>query len=562
VPVPCPTGSFSTTGSGNHPCRQCPAVHYTDTVGQNACRPCSCPENTYVITACLSTHNHICSAPAPGVLCDDGAQSVAQCKCASGYHRPPSLSLLLAATSAREVTGDRGDVTSLTSLECKRCITSCPQGFYLEGECTQTTTPTCKQCRPDNSCKDTQFLSGSCTATADRVCKELTVCKAGEYIAQRHTRVADRQCLPCITECGAGQYILGMCRAANNPSNAECRDCTTACGTNQFLAGSCGGSVDLTGLAGRYLHLPSGQYASVAVVAAGKDDGNRISVAFENGRTTADGRITNGDINRGVVTFRDDASYTFAYSPDTGVLAWCKGAVPCTVTAVTRWVKVQSKTHCVACRHCVAGRQYESRACDATQDRECTDCASSCPTGEYLTGACGATSGPTCTTCPTTADCGSGEYLTASPCGGRSFPTCAACHGDCEACSGAGPRACTACAADLHLACSSAGCSCVSSCGIGFWGSKETRTCERCDPTCRDCFGAGPGSCLRCSVGGQFERSGDLALGAIRVWGSERDGTESCPTGTEDDLLLQYTFAECSTKVTDHSGNVSMARGP
>lgn len=55
-------------------------------------------------------------------------------------------------------------------------------------------------------------------------------------------------------------------------------------------------------------------------------------------------------------------------------------------------------------------------------------------------------------------------------------------------------------------------------------------------------------------TGDASERHADLQLGSFRVWASERDGVDSCPTGAEKDLLLFYSFNDCGDKLVDKSG--------
>lgn len=64
---------------------------------------------------------------------------------------------------------------------------------------------------------------------------------------------------------------------------------------------------------------------------------------------------------------------------------------------------------CQACTECVAGTNYETRACQTTVNRVCTGCRVVCGAGQYISQACTTTANLQCATC--VGKCASGKYM-------------------------------------------------------------------------------------------------------------------------------------------------------
>lgn len=107
----------------------------------------------------------------------------------------------------------------------------------------------------------------------------------------------------------------------------------------------------------------------------------------------------------------------------------CPDSSFCTQRRTTSTQALNAPTPCT---QCVSGQQYETRACAATQDRQCAPCRS-CALGQYQSAACTPTQNRACTACRTA--CDAGYYLSAL--------AAEACRGDL---STADPVACFQCA--------------------------------------------------------------------------------------------------------------------
>jgi hypothetical protein len=150
-------------------------------------RPCSgkCPERTYISAVCngkgrtdtgCTICRSFCTEAQPGVadahgqyitaLCDGtgttDVQTCANCRLCPADHYPTSL------CDGRSFTD---------TVECKPCLTSCPPGYYLKGNC-KVEEVKCVPC--DMPCTNqSMFLqeTRACANGENRICTPTTKCK-------------------------------------------------------------------------------------------------------------------------------------------------------------------------------------------------------------------------------------------------------------------------------------------------------------------------------------------------------------------------------------------------
>ena len=143
--------------------------------------------------------------------------------------------------------------------ECTECISSCPAGEQLTGECiteqrTCTACPTGKykeseggySCLPcATSCGPSEYLTGTCTATQSPVCRQCpTQCDNGFYLSG----VCDGsrsvpECKECL-QCEDDEYMVKQCSSANGGSDTVCASCTQTCPSNYYMSTPCSAQAD------------------------------------------------------------------------------------------------------------------------------------------------------------------------------------------------------------------------------------------------------------------------------------------------------------------------------
>lgn len=225
------------------------------------CKPCSstCPVGTYVSNRCsgkgvtdtgCSICRSFCTEGRPGIYqahgqyisggrCDgSGTGDIQKCQdcrqCPAGYYP----------------TGHCDGRSFSDTVQCTQCITSCPAGQYLKGDC-RVEEVKCVACDPP--CANvSQFLAETraCTGGLNRVCEPTTKCKepscpAGFYEAfPCSDQNGPKYCVPC-TKCSAGEY---QSRACNSSQNSICSSCTSECTSDASryvgIVGSCASGTD------------------------------------------------------------------------------------------------------------------------------------------------------------------------------------------------------------------------------------------------------------------------------------------------------------------------------
>jgi len=214
------------------------------TTGANdyVCRPCSarCPVGTYVSVRCTgtgrtntgcSTCRHFCQEAQMGVPGAHGQYISGRCdgsqtldtqvcrdcsQCQEGYY-PSNLC---------------SGITFNDTVTCTKCRTSCPDGFYLSGNC-KTQEVVCVPCDPPCA-NQSEYLeeTRACANGMNRECRATTLCKdpsgcpSGFFeSAPCRDPEGPKYCSRCKV-CSKGQYQLRPC---TNTQNAECANCTREC---------------------------------------------------------------------------------------------------------------------------------------------------------------------------------------------------------------------------------------------------------------------------------------------------------------------------------------------
>jgi hypothetical protein len=207
------------------------------------CKPCSpwCPKGTFVSSRCTgrgrtdtgcSICRSFCTEGRRGVagahgqfiagLCDgtttNDVQSCRDCRqCPPGFY-PSSLC---------------SGVGFEDTVTCTMCITSCPSGFYLQGNCAVEEVrcvpcdPPCQNqssfLRETRACGGANGLNRKCEPTT--TCKD-AACPAGFYESSTCTDPeGPKFCAPCRS-CSPGQYQSKLCSGSQD---RECTDCTSEC---------------------------------------------------------------------------------------------------------------------------------------------------------------------------------------------------------------------------------------------------------------------------------------------------------------------------------------------
>lgn len=143
-------------------------------------------------------------------------QRCVDCKqCASGYY--PS--------------GLCNGISFNDTVQCTKCRTSCPSGFYLKGDC-RVEEVVCVPCDPPCA-NQSEYLKEvkACANSMNRECKPTLLCKdpscpPGFYeSAPCKDPEGPKYCTACKT-CSKGQYQSKLC---NNTQDRECANCTSEC---------------------------------------------------------------------------------------------------------------------------------------------------------------------------------------------------------------------------------------------------------------------------------------------------------------------------------------------
>jgi hypothetical protein len=213
------------SGRDDSQCKQCyptcpPGQYFINPCGGGGtnCLPCpTCPQNTYEINQCgglfggasmvnisISNDREMvvfgaemgASIPRMCELCkwqcpvdhyleinchgktDRDVNECKECKCDPGMYGHKRCSM-----------GNHTTVDHAEEFECRTCITSCPENFYLRGECaTNLAPPRCVECTEVCAAGYTRGSDTICGGTTDITCIRdvscFTPCRAGTYRAQ------------------------------------------------------------------------------------------------------------------------------------------------------------------------------------------------------------------------------------------------------------------------------------------------------------------------------------------------------------------------------------------
>jgi hypothetical protein len=315
-----------------------------------------------------------CSGCPPGSYSDSTGMSY--CKsCTLGVTFQPlssQSSCTGPCTSPSPIAGYYWIACTLSSNANTLACPACSAGSYLSPACGQTGygVPACTAC-PAGKYQKNPIVSGDPVSTA----YTCTPCAPGSYQDQPGQ-------IACKT-CGNAAPANGQYASATSISQYAC---PTQCNMGFGWTGSA------------CVACPKGKYApgglpEVACVACSRTlDRNAYwltPVTFNSGYDGCP-----WDCNAGY------------YSVSTG------GCVACpyptySPAASLRAADSAPPNQCVACDACTPGVTYETRACNATNDRVCSPCASQCQSGTYIV-PCSGTQNTQCVPCN---HCLSGQYI-------------------------------------------------------------------------------------------------------------------------------------------------------
>jgi len=243
----CVSASNDPQGRGQFIEREC-----TQSTNDYVCRPCTgaCPIGTFISSVCngkgrtdtgcsfctsfcveaqkgvAGAHGQYISGRCSGLGTSD-VQTCVDCKqCPAGYY-PSGL------CDGRSFND---------TVECIKCRTTCPEGFYLKGDC-RVEEVRCVQC--DAPCSNvSEFLreTQACANGTNRVCQPTSRCKdascpPGYYESSTCTDAEGPKFCTRCRSCGKGEYESRSCA---NAHNRECKNCTRECPDSRMQQGIVG----------------------------------------------------------------------------------------------------------------------------------------------------------------------------------------------------------------------------------------------------------------------------------------------------------------------------------
>lgn len=591
-------GSFSCV-----PCTSsCPAGQYLSgsctPTSNPVCRPCtslsSCGPNAYLQGSCGGSSNFVCATCktcGPGTYISQpcGTNSDRVCSACRTYNSS-------CQRGTQYLSHNCQASNTPTNPTCEMCISSCGSEEFLTGVCgggsDGTSSTQCQRCQ---QCSSIQYDAAPCTATSDRVCSNcISQCPTGQYlVGQCGVGRAPPTCQNCTksSDCGTNQYLDST--ACGGQQTPACQDCDSSCascsgaGPNKCL--SCGNGLKL--LNGRCVSsCGAGQVDiegvcqpcdSSCVECSGLGAAACSACNLTAGLFLFNSRCVNTapagyykDVNAGVIrqcSLCPSGQYASGGCLDTrdtvcsSCSTACESGVKYEAVACTH----SSNRLCLTCRSsCPAGQELTGacvsadRQCSACQSgqykatvgsQSCQSCATGCAASEYLSGTCNATSSPVCRSCLT--QCSAGEYLSGECDGSRSQPECKPCTScsagqyartACSSSDGGKDTVCANCTSRCptgsymaqpcspHQDAQCSLCRTASDCALdevllGTCNTTSNPTCAPCHPDCRSCSGQGPNQCLTCPRGLSFHQGSCLTDCPTGKYKSEQsDGQSVC----------------------------------
>ncbi|KAM9823010.1 extracellular matrix organizing protein FRAS1 [Syngnathus typhle] len=432
----------------------CPAGTYLDN-GPKQCRSCSesCSE-------CVGASPRECSACSdPAALLKD-----AECvpDCGEAFYIQDGV-CHACHPSCASCFPDKADCTSCPpggALHGGKCVSACPAQHYVD------LAGRCRGCH------------GSCTSCWGPSASQCTACSRELLLLQGQ----------CVEACGEGLY----------PHDHACHNCHPSCrGCVGPLASDCLRCLKAT----EVLALQSRELQPARGVCAGACPAN----------TYADHQRTCTECHASCRHCSGPSADNCTSCPMPASLHEGQCVHACPHGFFLQDGQCQG-CH-PSCQTCSGASQADCTSCPPLADLQAGHCRTSCPEGRFVhasTARCLECS-PDCQRC--TADlqtgvgsvclwckgAGNGALLLGDHCV-PSCPrdhyswhrACLRCHQSCEACSGAGPLACTSCHAPSVLLPSG---ECALRCPMGYY-TNDRRVCEACQQQCLTCEGAD--ACTSC----------------------------------------------------------------
>ncbi|XP_046958233.1 proprotein convertase subtilisin/kexin type 5 isoform X1 [Lynx rufus] len=492
---------------GHQPCH--PSC---ETCNESATLCTSCPKGTYLLAqACVSSCPEGTWPSVTSGSCENCPEDCASCSGANlcGKCRTrPDFPLF---------------------LHEGRCYTRCPEGFYAEDSACRRCSAPCRTCEGNaTSCRSCQggFVldQGACRETCpERHVAMDGVCKPCPKMCQDciHEQTC-KECMPesvlykdmCHQSCPRGYYADRRqcvrchedCLECDGPSADDCDLCAES--SSVLYDGRC------------LEECPTGTYY--------EKETKECRECHKSCRTcSSPGTCTTCREGLGVASH--------------GRCVPHKECAP-----VEYWDEALGCKPCHAkCFRCTGPLEDQCRTCPRDSLLLNTTCVQDCPEGYYADEdshqcapchsscrTCEGRRSTQCLSCQPSSfqlekeclpQCREGYYAEAAT--GR----CERCSKSCKACRGPRPTDCLSCDTFFFLLRSEG--ECHRTCPEHYYADQDTRTCERCHPTCSKCRGKGPLNCLSCvwsyHLAGGICTS-DCLVGEYRVKEGEKFTCEKC----------------------------------
>ncbi|XP_078293059.1 proprotein convertase subtilisin/kexin type 5 isoform X2 [Panthera onca] len=492
---------------GHQPCH--PSC---ETCNESATLCTSCPKGTYLLAqACVSSCPEGTWPSVTSGSCENCPEDCASCSGANlcGKCRTrPDFPLF---------------------LHEGRCYTRCPEGFYAEDSTCRRCSAPCRTCEGNaTSCRSCQggFVldQGACRETCpERHVAMDGVCKPCPKMCQDciHEQTC-KECMPesvlykdmCHQSCPRGYYAD---RRQCVPCHEDCLECD---GPSADDCDLCAESSSVL-YDGRCLEeCPAGTYY--------EKETKECRECHKSCRAcSSPGTCTTCREGLGVASH--------------GRCVPHKECAP-----IEYWDEALGCKPCHAkCFRCTGPAEDQCRTCPRDSLLLNTTCVQDCPEGHYADEdshqcapchsscrTCEGRRSTQCLSCQPSSfqlekeclpQCREGYY--AEEATGR----CERCSKTCKACRGPRPTDCLSCDTFFFLLRSKG--ECHRTCPEHYYADQNTRTCERCHPTCNKCRGKGPLNCLSCvwsyHLAGGICTS-DCLVGEYRVKEGEKFNCEKC----------------------------------
>lgn len=236
----CPAGLELSLGGG---CTPCLPGHYKSIAGPQPCSAATpCNTNSFVSTPASPTTDQVCQRCRPG--CDSGYQPQRTCPaggvwctaCPPNTFQPAANSTdrcqpcpIVCPAGSRRVCGSAlvsgcttcevGSYQPLAgnSTECRVCLQQCDVGLTLTGRCTPLSSPTCVAREPCPAC-NAGTIPGDILNQSTGCAVSCVPCPPQQY----QPEPGMVSCLPCLTTCPAGSYLVGSCSSTVSPVCLAC----------------------------------------------------------------------------------------------------------------------------------------------------------------------------------------------------------------------------------------------------------------------------------------------------------------------------------------------------